>query len=442
MGSNLDAICTVVISATAPQITRESFGTPIVLSDHNLYNDRVRAYSTLAGLTGDGFSTTSPEYLALEAIFEQQPSPPQVLLGRRANRVTQKVDTTIESAVAGVIYGITLNGVDYTYTATGGDTATTIATALYTALGTQSGLTITNPSAGVVRVVASAAGTWFRISGDNVGAGLMSLAQTHADPGIAADLAAIYVANNTWYAATLITEGAAEIEAAAAWIEANGLLMVTNSQDSQIILHAESGASDVAYELNNSEYFRTALLFCGDNGEFSAAAWLGDVLPDQAGTETWAFKSLAGIAPDVLTTTQVNNLQAKCCNYYQSIGGDNITQQGKVAGNDWIDTIRGRDALVADIQENVVQSLLDVSKIPFTDGGANTIAGEVQSSLSSFVNQEPPFLSDNPKPTVTVPLVANVSGADKTARLLPDVTFTATLAGAIQVVNITGTVTV
>ena len=52
------------------------------------------------------------------------------------------------------------------------------------------------------------------------------------------------------------------------------------------------------------------------------------------------------------------------------------------------------------------------------------------------------FIANDPAPTVTVPKAANVPPTDKTQRILKNVRFQATLAGAIHAINITGTVTV
>jgi len=52
------------------------------------------------------------------------------------------------------------------------------------------------------------------------------------------------------------------------------------------------------------------------------------------------------------------------------------------------------------------------------------------------------LIASTPAYTVSVPLAADVSSANKIARNLPDVTWEATLAGAIHHVTITGRVTV
>ena len=51
-------------------------------------------------------------------------------------------------------------------------------------------------------------------------------------------------------------------------------------------------------------------------------------------------------------------------------------------------------------------------------------------------------LAADPAPVVTAPKVADVAAADKVARRLPDIDFTATLAGAVHEVVISGVISV
>jgi len=68
------------------------------------------------------------------------------------------------------------------------------------------------------------------------------------------------------------------------------------------------------------------------------------------------------------------------------------------------------------------------------------VEAEVRAVMVLCVNQG--ILAADPAPTVSVPRAADVSMIDKAARLLPDVKFEATLAGAIHKVIVNGTVSV
>ncbi len=176
------------------------------------------------------------------------------------------------------------------------------------------------------------------------------------------------------------------------------------------------------------------------NMSFPEFAWLGGLLPKAPGSITWKFKQLVGVTPDVLTTTAVNNIEAKNGNTYQTVGGVNITQQGIVASGEFIDIIRGIDWIQARIGENVFSVLVNADKIPYTDPGVGVIIGTIRSFLTG------PAVDNNVlvENTISVfaPKVADVSTSDKQNRLLPDVIFGATLAGAIHKTVITGKLSV
>ena len=92
------------------------------------------------------------------------------------------------------------------------------------------------------------------------------------------------------------------------------------------------------------------------------------------------------------------------------------------------------------MQERIFGVLANLPKLPFTNQGIAVIEGEIRAQQQEAITNGV-FASD-PAPTVSVPDVLDVPTADKANRLLPDVGFTATLAGAIHAVEIDGTVSV
>ena len=92
------------------------------------------------------------------------------------------------------------------------------------------------------------------------------------------------------------------------------------------------------------------------------------------------------------------------------------------------------------IQEFVYSVLVNSNKVPYTDAGITAIESEVKRALQLGISNN--FIANDPAPTVTVPKAANVPPNDKAQRILRNVRFQATLAGAIHAINITGTVTV
>jgi len=156
------------------------------------------------------------------------------------------------------------------------------------------------------------------------------------------------------------------------------------------------------------------------------------------------FKELIGISPVPLTTTHYDNIRAKNGNSYWTVSGLNITFQGQCSDGNYIDTQRGLDWLSANMSTRVFGALAEGNgnKVPYTDPGIQTIVNEVRAALKDAIDVE--FLISDPKeptPVVDYPTEASINPTDRANRILPDIKFSARLAGAIQDVEIQGVVT-
>lgn len=270
----------------------------------------------------------------------------------------------------------------------------------------------------------------------------MTLTDSTALPGtsLQTDLAAIAAADNDWYGLVLDSDGKAEAEDAAVWAEANGKIMVVQTADDAA--YDSSSTTDLAAALKTSGYARTACEYAGPYVQANpiAAGMLGNRLPADPGSDTWAFKQLAGIKSYALTDTQVANLHAKNCGTYVVVAGVAITQDGKSASGEFVDIVRFVDWLQARIQERVFALLVQSPKLAYTDASADIIKAEILAQLKQGVqvgglNGDFPLL-------VSAPKVADVDVVDRGNRHFPDIEFSARLAGAIQSMDITGTVSV
>lgn len=186
----------------------------------------------------------------------------------------------------------------------------------------------------------------------------------------------------------------------------------------------------------------TATITYSTTDEWADCAWFGRQFPKDPGSSTWKFKSLTGVVANgsttgkpYLTTSELNTLFGKEGNGYNLIAGIGITENGTVGSGEYIDVIRGVDWLKARIQTLVFTPLIQLNKVPYTDAGIQIVVTQLKAALQEGVDAD--FISDY---EVTFPEVADISQTDKAARLLPDVNFTATLAGAIHKVEINGVV--
>jgi hypothetical protein len=415
---------------------------PLIVDAHSRFAERIRFYTDIAGMVTDGFLTTDAAYKAASVLLAQNPQITQFAIGRRANKPTLAFDLT-PLAVNTKAYKVKLNGTEVTYTSDGTATVAEITAGLTTALTALgvAGVTITDAGTKVT-LVGAAAGNWFSVETEDIIN--LKLKQVHADPGIAADMDAIQLENPGWYGVTLTTGSTAEIVALAAWIEANSKLSALDTCDTDtptVATGADTGPGSAAKQLNVSNYFRSSAWFHPNSAAFLGAGVLGKCFPSDPGSETWKFKTIASVASvDLLTATHLANLRAKKCNSYTTFGGQALTFDGTLASGEFIDVIRFRDWLVADIQVGLATTVANLPKLPFTNAGIAAVVSAIRSSLEKGIaigglTRDVPYV-------IIAPLSTAVSAADKAARTLKGVSFSATLTGAIHVTTINGTVSV
>lgn len=288
-----------------------------------------------------------------------------------------------------------------------------------------------------VVVTANAAGNWFSLEVSDVS--LLKIAQTHAEPAtaLATDLAAITNESDDWYGLITLYNSDAYVLAAAAWIQTVKKIYLADVSDSETATLAITG-SDLADDLHTLAYSRSSAVYHPSPAAMLAANWYGTRLPYDPGSEDWKFASPSGVAPVSSTSTHRTNLRAKKANTLQAQGGRNIMWEGTTADGGFIDNIRGLDWLEDDMLTGVFGAMVAAVKIPFTNAGIALIVNEVRASLS---RAETAGIIDSGW-VVTYPKAADISSANKVLRILPDIKFSATLAGAIHKVRISGVVSV
>lgn len=344
-------------------------------------------------------------------------------------------------------YRVTINGLSFNFTApTGIQNAEQIATALTDLINLQSlalSVQATDNLDGTFSLEAINGAQQFTLSvspevmASEFGVTTLPLTPSYS---VVADLDAIENANNEWYALISTSRDFATVQAISNWVEARIKIFGTASDD-QVIIDVPAGAdtTSIAAWANQTGKVRTFVMYHQDAAfDYPEAAWFGRVLPLDPGSETWAFKTLNSVSYSILTTTQSNNALNKNANTYEFIGGVAITRNGTMAQGEYIDIIRGVDWLTARIQEFVYSVLVNNPKLPYTDAGIASVQSQVLRALQLGIDND--FIAESPAPIVTVPLAANVPPADKANRILRNVRFQATLAGAVHAVEISGTV--
>jgi hypothetical protein len=435
--ASLDDIVSVQIALQTTGVTRGDFGTPMIVAPLMTFSERVRVYTSYNAASEDDLP---PALLtALSDCFGQIPRPRQVKVGRRA---VLKAVIEVADLIALGTYSFKVNGESYSYTADGTPTKTEIVTGLAAAVTGDTDEVITATVAGDTLEIAwiSTVGSVELVSHLQWGA-ITPLAAASA---VADDLDAILDEDSAWYGLVL-TERVKDTQLdAAEWTEANDKLFITATNEADVL--NPSVTTDLISTLKNTRYYRTAVLFHTNAAtEYPDAAWAGRVFTIKPGGETWALKQLASVTPSPLTSTQKQTVVNKGGNtfeFYQSSIA--LTNPGKVSAGEWIDVIRFRDWLKDTIQVNMTQMMINRDKVPYTDQGIQLCVTNLRKSLQEGQNVggiAPDELDANdqtvPGFVITYPRSVELAPSIKASRVL-SLGFTARLAGAIHVVEITG----
>lgn len=427
----------IVLSANA---TATATGVTLTIKD------AIRGYTSTAGMLNDGFQTTDPEYIRAVELLSQAQVPALFYVGSYSASVAQVDTITVNTATNGHTYTGKVQGQTWSYTATGIDTTSTIATAIASAINALSNPTWTAAAvAAVVTITSNTPGLGFTDTQVTVDA-TYTIANSTPNHTIVTDIQQAQVENDSWYGLMICSNTDGDITQVAAYIETLIKIFMAVANDGNI---PTSSTTDLASTLKALAYKRTALVFSiAAISQGIEAAWMGGQLPATPGSNNWAFKTLVGISPDTLSASAQAiligvpeaQIAGKNVNIYQTVGGVNITEMGQMIGGQYIDITIGIDWFKATCQVNLYTALIQASKIPYTDNGVAILIAAVQATIRQGVANG--LIDGNSPISVTAPSVLSVPASQRANRVAPTISFSFRLAGAINAVNVSGIVTV
>jgi hypothetical protein len=454
MSVPLNEIVNVQISRESVNISRTGFGTMLILGGNAAFPERLRYYSDLPSVAEDmQGGVAAPEYLAAQAAFSQNPSVTRIAVGHRGSTVavTENGGTFTAGTIKAWV-NIQKSGAPNVSVSWSTSKAVTMA-AFASAIQAIAGIDTASYAAPVLTIIPDS-GTVVGLSidiSDITGTMLISSIVTTETEASDSALDSIEGYNNDWYGVVSISRIVADVKKVAAWIEAaDKKFFITSSSDPNIINQAVGAdVTSIAAVFKNAGYLKSSIIYSASaDTQYPDAALFGRILPLDPGSYTAAFKSLAGITVDNLSSTQRENAFAKFVNVYEYVGGMNIVRKGTVSGNEYIDVMIFIDWLDARCTEAVFSVLVSNPKVPFTDFGIASIQNALTAPLKAGQNAggiSPTAYDDQKKQIggfyIIVPRAQDVSSIDKAARTLNGVKFIAYLAGAIHFVSVNGFVT-
>lgn len=446
MGTQISDIVQVTITRDTARVLQAGFGVPLFLSETFRFSGRSFEFVKPSELITAGFATTDEAYKAALAYTGQSVTPETSKIGRKLTDVNAKQLLTFDAAATAGTFTVSLGAetsaaIAYDAAAAAIETAIEGITGItsVTVVGDMPVLTLTVEFDGADAATAFALLTADVASLTSVTTGTF----THIQHGSAVEtwteaINAVIAADDAWYMLNAETRTKSEIKELAAIIETQtepAKTYIAASNDADVLTNV---STDVASELQALSYDRTAYLWSDDEANYPECAWAGRLLPENPGSVTWKFKTLAGITADTFTTAQLTQLRAKNANFFETVGGNSIiTSEAVMVGGEFIDIIRGIDWLVARIGEDVLTVFINSNKVPYTNKGVSLIVAPLRKRLLDAASEDVQLITKD-SIVITEPDVADALTADKAARLLKNVNFSATLQGAVHKTEING----
>lgn len=203
---------------------------------------------------------------------------------------------------------------------------------------------------------------------------------------------------------------------------------------------------------------REAYLIHDAPDDYPECAWVGQNVGKTPGSFTWKWKRLSGqVAPD-FTQTQLQTIRTGTGghdkgNALQEQAGATFVNEGQTTSGEFIDVIDAQDWIENEITVELLSLFVNNDKVSLDDAGIGQVEGVVRAVLTragdnkiiaKVGSKEDALLSDDGQYmfVLTVPNRADISTADRAARILPEVNFTLYLAGAVHRVEVNGKITV
>jgi hypothetical protein len=305
-----------------------------------------------------------------------------------------------------------------------------------------------------IDIAADVAGKWFAYTGLSAG---LAIEDRTADPGIAADLAALREADAAWYLLHLAdAQSSAQILAAAAWAELELVYMIADSIDTAV---ETSDAASTALSLEALGYLRTKLFQSRKNhGRHMAIGIMSRLLASPDPSERfvsieYGLTPLVGCETDDYGADEINRMAGTTEDpasgngttiYIEAISaganeGTGIVWGAMGHGGEWVDVIVSLDYARSDLQIAEFNYFLNRPRVPFTRDGIASLESVVESRLN-VLSGAPYNIFDPTSIAVRPKAYEATTASERQTRRYNGVKWGATLQGAIRAVDVSGDV--
>lgn len=420
-------------SANAPDFGRML----VVAHDPGVDDEQIRKYTLnangLAAMVTDGFSTSHPPYKLVARAAAQTPASADILVYSRPTALAQSLSFTPINVAEGRVYSLTVDGTEVSHTAGVAATASTVTAALVTLIDAIATADATDAT-GSFTIAPKGSAVKVNVEGWRTDRFTVADATTDASLDDALTTAA-GLDSFGFYSVLVDANDAANLADVAAWCESNkkvGLLQTFESDN----LAADDG---VGATLRDANYNYASVWYSKDMDGYLPAAIGSRQFSRRPGSTTWHMKQVAGVTFDALSATELANLRNNKVNTLSRTSGVAHTLDGFASSGRFVDITRDVDWMQSEVELAIFNLILNNEKIPYTTAGLEMVKGAIFGALLKAARYG---VITAESIVINLPALSDLTTSDKANRLLPDITFSATLQGAIHKVVVAGTVSV
>ena len=248
--------------------------------------------------------------------------------------------------------------------------------------------------------------------------------------------------HDDWYYLIPAAATDAQITAIAAWTAATVLSrqdLAAGQKEAEKLLVAQTATKTLA--LTDAQ---AVICYNPDAANsFMHAAWVGRMLGYYPQAVTWKWKDISGVAAVDVDATALGTILANHVNTYVNNHKRNYMRDGVCADGEFIDVVIGRWQIKQAMRAAITNLMVDTDDVPYDDTGFAMVAAAVISALNGAAENGIIRTIDNrPQFTVTIPRYADATEAQIAQRIMPDITWHATLRGGVHGVSVTGTLSI
>lgn len=200
---------------------------------------------------------------------------------------------------------------------------------------------------------------------------------------------------------------------------------------------------DKTFEFNHT---RGAVIYVNDLSEEGDAACIGNVATFYPERVTWQFKTPDGVTVANLTEGEKDALDDQHVNYLtREYRKYTFLKRGICTDGEFIDALLGSDYIAKRIRDRIYTLLTTTKDVPYSDDGFTLVGSEVITALNEAVDYN--IIAVDPESglgmfVVNIPTRADATEEQARNRVMPDITWEATVEGAVHEAVSTGVMTV